>query len=264
MIVHNFDPVLIDLGFFQIRWYSIAYIGGIILGWVYAIKIIKKIQSNQYNFQSVTTENFDDLVSYLIIGIIVGGRLGYVFFYDFQFFIFNPVEIIKIWKGGMSFHGGLIGITLSIFFFSLKNKISFFVISDLVACAAPIGIFFGRIANFINGELVGRVTEKKIGVIFRHIDNLPRHASQIYEAILEGLLLFLILLFLKDKKKFLYQSGLLSSLFLILYSFFRFICEYYREPDAHIGLQYLNLSLGQIYSIFFFIIGSVIFFKKNK
>ena len=242
----------------DIRWYSVAYILGFILG----IQYIKYLNS-KYRL-NLNNNLINDFFFIAIFGVIIGGRIGYVVLYNPMYYFSNPLEIIKVWKGGMSFHGGLIGITLSIFFFSLKNKISFFVISDLVACAAPIGIFFGRIANFINGELVGRVTEKKIGVIFRHIDNLPRHASQIYEAILEGLLLFLILLFLKDKKKFLYQSGLLSSLFLILYSFFRFICEYYREPDAHIGLQYLNLSLGQIYSIFFFIIGSVIFFKKNK
>ena len=142
-------------------------------------------------------------------------------------------------------------------------KINFLIFSDLVACAAPIGIFFGRIANFINGELVGRVTEKKIGIIFKHIDNLPRHPSQIYEAILEGILLFLILFFLQNRKIFIYKSGLISSLFLIFYSIFRFICEYFREPDPHIGLQYFNLSLGQIYSIFFLIIGISLFLKKK-
>ena len=163
----------------------------------------------------------------------------------------------------MAFHGGLIGVILSTLLFSFKKKINFFIFSDLVACAAPIGIFFGRIANFINGELVGRITEKKIGIIFNHIDNFSRHPSQIYEAILEGLLLFLILFFIQNRKKTIYKNGLISSFFLIFYSLFRFICEYFREPDPHIGLQFFNLSLGQIYSIFFFIIGIVLFLKKK-
>ena len=170
---------------------------------------------------------------------------------------------MKVWKGGMAFHGGLIGIILSTLFFSFKKKINFFIFSDLVACAAPVGIFFGRIANFINGELVGRVTEKKIGIIFNHIDNIPRHPSQIYEAILEGALLFIILFFLQNKKILIYKNGLISSFFLIFYSSFRFTCEYFREPDPHIGLQFLNLSLGQIYSIIFFIIGIILFLKKK-
>tara|TARA_B100000427_G_scaffold321391_1_gene321915 strand:+ start:5915 stop:6409 length:495 start_codon:yes stop_codon:yes gene_type:complete len=164
----------------------------------------------------------------------------------------------------MSFHGGLLGITISIFLFSNKKKINFFKISDLVACAAPIGIFFGRIANFINGELVGRITDKKIGIIFKHIDNFPRHPSQIYEAIFEGFILFLILSILVFKKKLIYKTGLLSSYFLIIYSTFRFFCEYFREPDVHIGLYLFNLTIGQIYSIFFLIIGFVIYLKKNK
>ena len=164
----------------------------------------------------------------------------------------------------MSFHGGLIGVILSTFLFSLKKKTNFLIFSDLVACAAPIGIFFGRIANFINGELVGRITEKKIGIIFSHIDNFPRHPSQIYEAIFEGLILFLILFFLQNRERIVYKSGLISSFFLIFYSFFRFVSEYFREPDTHIGLQYLDLSLGQIYSLFFFIFGVILFLKKNK
>ena len=163
----------------------------------------------------------------------------------------------------MSFHGGLTGIIISIIFFSLKNKIKILILSDLVASAAPIGIFFGRIANFINGELVGRVTKSDLGIIFKHIDNNPRHASQIYEAISEGLLLFLILIYLRSKKKVMFNHGLISSFFLIFYCFFRFVCEFFREPDPHIGLQYFNLTLGQIYSIPFFILGLIIFFKKK-
>ena len=205
----------------------------------------------------------NDFFFFTIFGVIIGGRVGYIILYNPIYYFSNPLEIIKVWKGGMAFHGGLIGVILSTLFFSFKKKISFFIFSDLIASSAPIGIFFGRIANFINGELVGRVTEKKIGIIFNHVDNLPRHPSQIYEAILEGILLFTILFFLQNRKIFIYKSGLISSLFLIFYSLFRFICEYFREPDPHVGLQFFNLSLGQIYSIFFFIIGIIVFLKKK-
>ena len=234
-----------------------AYIIGFILG----IQYIKHL--NLKNNLNLSNDLINDFFFFTIFGVIIGGRIGYIVFYNPNYYFYNPSEIIKVWKGGMAFHGGLIGVILSTLFFSLKNKISFFIFSDLIACAAPIGIFFGRIANFINGELVGRVTEKKIGIIFNHIDNLNRHPSQIYEAILEGAILFLILFFLQNKEKIISKSGLISSLFLIFYSLFRFICEYFREPDPHIGLQYFNLSLGQIYSIFFFIIGIIIFLKKR-
>jgi len=211
----------------------------------------------------LSNDLINDFFFFTIFGVIIGGRVGYIILYNPIYYFSNPLEIIKVWKGGMAFHGGLIGVILSTLFFSFKKKISFFIFSDLIASSAPIGIFFGRIANFINGELVGRVTEKKIGIIFNHVDNLPRHPSQIYEAILEGILLFTILFFLQNRKIFIYKSGLISSLFLIFYSLFRFICEYFREPDPHVGLQFFNLSLGQIYSIFFFIIGIIVFLKKK-
>ncbi len=163
----------------------------------------------------------------------------------------------------MAFHGGLIGIIISTLILCKKKKINYLLITDLIACAAPIGIFFGRIANFINSELVGRVTNNKIGITFKNIDNLTRHPSQLYEAFLEGFLLFFILFFLKNKEVFNKKNGLLSSYFLIFYSLFRFICEFFREPDPFLGYQFLNLTIGQIYSIVFFIIGIFIFFKNK-
>jgi len=235
-----------------------AYILGFILGFQYIKYLNSKHKINLNN------NLINDFFFFSIIGVIIGGRIGYILLYNPNYYFYNPLEIFKVWKGGMAFHGGLIGIIISTFFFSLKKKISFFIFSDLAACAAPIVILFGRLANFINGELVGRITEKKIGIIFKHIDNFPRHPSQIYEAILEGFVLFLILLFFQNRERIIYKSGLVSSLFLIFYSLFRFVCEYFREPDPHIGLQYFNLSLGQIYSIFFFIIGILLFLKKNK
>ncbi|PPR35452.1 MAG: Prolipoprotein diacylglyceryl transferase [Alphaproteobacteria bacterium MarineAlpha6_Bin4] len=233
-----------------------AYLLGFILG-IFYIKFL-----NSKHKLDLSNDLINDFFFYTILGVILGGRIGYILLYNPAYYFYNPIEIIKVWNGGMAFHGGLIGVIISTLLFSLKNKSSFFIFSDLLACAAPIGIFFGRIANFINGELVGRITDKKIGIIFSHVDNAPRHPSQIYEAILEGLLLFFILLFYQDREKFVNRSGLISSLFLIFYSSFRFISEYFREPDMHLGLQIFNLSLGQIYSIFFLFIGIIIFLKK--
>jgi len=266
MIIHNFDPVLIDFGLFQIRWYSIAYITGIALGWIYAIKIINKTKNNQYNFQSITIEQFDKLITYLIIGVVVGGRLGYVFFYNFQFFFLNPLEILKIWEGGMSFHGGLFGVIVSTILFSKINKNNFFKLADLICCVAPIGIFLGRIANFINGELVGKITNVPWAVIFSTEENIGRHPSQIYEAALEGILLFIIINFLALNKKKLFQVGYISGIFLILYSILRIISEIFREPDVHIGYIYNYLSMGSFLSLFTLIAGFLVIFfnKKNE
>ena len=201
MIVHKFDPILIDWGLLQIRWYSIAYIFGILVGWIYATKIIKITKENKYNFKQVTKLQFDDMLVYLILGIIIGGRLGYIIFYNFNYYSQNLTEIFKIWQGGMSFHGGLLGVIISIFIYSERNKLSFFKFSDIVSCVAPIGIFFGRVSNFINGELYGKTSDLPWSVIFPNGGDLPRHPSQIYEAILEGLVLFLLINYFAIKKK---------------------------------------------------------------
>ena len=192
MILHDFDPVLIDLGFIQIRWYSIAYILGIILGWIYANKIIKNI-TIKHNFLAIKKKDFDDLIFYLIIGIVIGGRLGYVIFYNPKYYLNNLEEILMIWQGGMSFHGGLLGVIITTFLYSKKRQLSFFQLTDIIACCAPIGLFFGRIANFINGELYGKISDLPWAVIFPAGGNIPRHPSQIYEALLEGVFLFIII-----------------------------------------------------------------------
>ena len=194
MIVHNFDPVLIDLGLFQIRWYSIAYIVGIILGWIYSNKIIKEM-TKKYNFTLISTEVFDNLIIYLILGIILGGRLGYVVFYNFDYYSQNLYEILKLWEGGMSFHGGLLGVIIATVIFSKVNKINFLNFTDIIACAAPIGLCLGRVANFINGELFGKISTLPWAVIFPNAGNIARHPSQIYEAILEGVFLFILINF---------------------------------------------------------------------
>ena len=266
MLIHNLDPVLIDFGFLQIRWYSLAYILGILLGWIYANKIIKLTSNNKYNFVQASTEHFDDLIIYIIIGIILGGRLGYVIFYNLDYYVQNLSDIFKIWKGGMSFHGGLFGVTIATILFSKKNEINFFKFTDIISCVAPIGILLGRIANFINAELYGKITTVKWGIVFPGAGNLPRHPSQIYEAILEGVVLFLLINFLALKKEILYKPGFISALFLIFYSVFRIFSEIFREPDNHIGLLFNYLSMGTLLSLLTIIIGVfiILFIKKNE
>tara|TARA_Y100001970_G_scaffold193919_1_gene235747 strand:- start:1791 stop:2561 length:771 start_codon:yes stop_codon:yes gene_type:complete len=254
MFINNFDPVAIDIFSFEIRWYSLAYVIGILFGWIIAKKIF---------IQNIEIKNkFDDYITYLILGIILGGRLGYILIYNFNFYLNNPLDIFKIWQGGMSFHGGLIGIILASIIFAKKNNQDFFLYTDIVALVAPIGIFFGRIANFINSELYGSITNVPWAVTFIQVDNAPRHPSQLYEALLEGLVLFLILNYFKNK--FLDKPGLISGLFLIIYSVFRFFAEFYRIPDEQLGYIFLNLSMGQVISLIFMLSGLILFYFKNE
>ena len=253
MFINNFDPVAIEIFSLEIRWYSLAYILGILLGWYLA----KKFFVNK-NFKY----KFDDYITYVIIGLILGGRLGYVLFYNIDYYLINIFEIFKIWQGGMSFHGGVIGIIIATIIFSKKNDDNLFQYLDIVALVSPIGIFFGRIANFINSELYGHETSMPWGVQFIQIDNLYRHPSQIYEAILEGVILFILLLFFWNKEKF-KTPGKLSSLFLILYSTFRFIVEYFRVPDEHLGYLILDLTMGQLISFIFLIMGFSLYYFIN-
>ena len=255
MFINNFDPVAFQIMSFEIRWYSLAYILGIIIGWVLCKKIfIKNLDINQ---------KFDDYITYLIIGIIIGGRVGYVLFYNFNYYINNIFDIFKIWQGGMSFHGGLLGIIVASILFAKKNNQDAFVYTDLVSLVAPIGIFFGRLANFINSELYGKVTEVPWAVTFVQVDNLSRHPSQLYEAFFEGIILFILLLYFRNKN-FLAKPGLISGLFLIFYSVFRFCIEFFRVPDEQIGYLIFNLSMGQIISLVFIMIGTIVFYIKNE
>ena len=248
----SIDPVILSFGFVDIRWYSLAYIAGILIGLI-IIKRLNKIYGN-----SINSKNLDNFLFWAVIGIIFGGRIGYVLFYQLDLFILDPFYILEIWKGGMSFHGGLLGMILSIYLFCRKNKISFFYLADLVAVVAPIGLFFGRIANFINSELIGRPTDFYISVIYPNIDNLPRHPSQLYEALFEGLVLFIILIFYFYKTKKNKNYGIISGLFLSLYSLFRFNIEFLREPDLHLGLYFDFISMGQILCIPLFIFGVIL------
>jgi phosphatidylglycerol:prolipoprotein diacylglycerol transferase len=198
-----------------------------------------------------------------VIGIIIGGRLGYIIFYNFNYYINNFFDIFKVWEGGMSFHGGLIGIIVASILFSKKNNQDSFLYMDLVSLVAPIGIFFGRLANFINSELYGTPTDIPWAVTFIQVDNLSRHPSQLYEAILEGVILFIILMYFKNKD-YLKKPGLISGLFLIFYSLFRFFIEFVRVPDEQLGYLIFELSMGQIISLIFFVIGIILFYFKNE
>jgi phosphatidylglycerol:prolipoprotein diacylglycerol transferase len=252
----SINPVVMSLGFIDIRWYSLAYIFAFILGSI----IIKRLNSGSYRL--ISDDKIDKFFIWAIIGVILGGRIGYVFFYQTNLFFTKPTYILEIWNGGMSFHGGLIGMILSIYLFSLKYKIQFFYLSDLVSLVAPIGLFLGRISNFINTELYGRVTDFPLAIIYPLVDNNPRHPSQLYEAFFEGIILFLILLFYFSKKSKKYIIGTISGLFLIFYSIFRFLIEYLREPDYHLGFIFYNFSMGQLLCIPFLLAGLWIVVRK--
>ena len=255
MFINNFDPVAIQFFSIEIRWYSLAYVLGILIGWILSKRI--------FIFDKDIKEKFDDFITYLIIGIIIGGRLGYVLFYNYNYYSNNLFDIFKIWHGGMSFHGGLIGVIIISLWFAKKNNQNAFSYLDIVSVVAPIGIFFGRIANFINSELYGIETNLPWAVKFINVDNLFRHPSQLYEALFEGLILFLILIYFRNKG-FLKIPGLISGLFLIFYSFFRFVLEFFRVPDEQLGYLFLNLSMGQIISFIFIIIGIYLAITKYE
>ncbi len=253
MFINNFDPVALEIFSIEIRWYSLAYIMGIIIGW-YLAKV--------FFLNKSIKDKFDDYISYVIVGLILGGRFGYVLFYNLSYYLDNPLDILKIWHGGMSFHGGLIGIILASIIFAKRNNENAFIYMDIIALVAPIGIFFGRLANFINSELYGTITNVPWAVTFIQVDNFPRHPSQLYEALLEGLCLFLILIYFW--KKFSNKPGIISGLFLIIYSIFRFFVEFYRVPDEQLGYIFLNLSMGQVISLIFILSGAILFYFKYE
>ncbi len=255
MFINNFDPVAFSLFSIEFRWYSMAYVFGILIGWIVAKKFF--IRNDEIK------EKFDDFITFLILGIIIGGRLGYVILYNFDYYINNLLEIFKIWQGGMSFHGGLLGVIFATILFAKKNNHNPYIYLDVVSNVAPIGIFFGRIANFINSELYGTETSLPWGVKFLKIDNLYRHPSQLYEALFEGIFLFIILLYLRSKIS-MKISGLISAIFLIIYSIFRFVIEFLRVPDKQLGYIFFNLSMGQIISLIFLLIGIYLFYIRYE
>lgn len=249
MLFPNINPVIFSIGSFTVYWYSMAYVLGIIVGWFYAYKIIKKFKVG------VTASHLENFVTWAILGIVIGGRLGYVLLYNPIKYFSDPITILKTYEGGMSFHGGMIGLIISSYFFCHKYKINFLFLCDLLATISPIGLFLGRIANFINGELYGRVTKMPWGMIFPNSDLQIRHPSQLYEAFFEGIILLSILAYATFKYKTINIRGLNFAIFLILYSVFRIIIEMFREPDFHIGFIFNNLTMGQILSLPMLILG---------
>ena len=251
------DPVLVQIGPLAIRWYALAYIAGILLAWLYVRKMVSN--PNLWEGQSKPTiSEVDDFVIWATLGIIIGGRLGYVLFYNPVFYFSHPLEIPQIWKGGMSFHGGSAGIVVAILWFAKRKGLNFWQFFDMLAAAAPIGLFFGRIANFINSELWGRLTDVPWGFIVgdAHLETLlnpdqlvARHPSQLYEAFLEGLVLFLILFWLIYSKKKLSQPGYIGSAFIAGYGIFRIFCEFFREPDAQLGFLFAGTTMGMLLSV---------------
>lgn len=244
------DPVALDLGVWQLfglsvhpvlRWYSLAYLAGILIGWRYLMKLIARPGA------PMARRHADDMVFYATLGIILGGRLGYVLFYRPEFYFHDPVQILRIWDGGMSFHGGVIGTTLGILWMARKHKLDWLRVHDYVACCAPFGIFLVRLANFVNGELWGRPTDVPWAIVFPSGGDVPRHPSQLYEAGLEGLLLFFILWFLFWKTDARYRPGQLVGAFLLGYGLSRFAVEFFRQPDEHLTAFAVEtgLSMGQ-------------------
>jgi len=250
--IPEIDPIAFNIWFIAIRWYSLAYIFGILAALIFLKKANK-------NCQIMSKKAEEDWLTWAILGIIIGGRIGYILFYNFNFYIEHPLEIVKIWQGGMSFHGGLLGVIFAMFIFCKKNQINFLKLTDTLSVIAPVGIFFGRLANFINMELYGRVTNSEnYGFIFSAIDNQKRHPSQLYEAFFEGILLFIILFFLRKWQNISKKTGILSGIFIILYSLARIFVEQFREPDGHLGFIAYNITMGQILSLPILIFGLVI------
>ena len=246
----HLSPVALDLGFFQIRWYSLGYIAGILIGWWYLTRLLDQPGA------PMARRHADDLVFYATIGILLGGRIAYVLFYD-PWMLKDPVQALRIWDGGMSFHGGAIGVVCAILFLARRNGLSALRIHDYIACCAPFGLFFVRLANFANGELWGRITDVPWAVIFPNPDAgpFPRHPSQLYEAGLEGIVMFVVLSLLFWKTSARYRPGMLLGVFLLEYGCSRFIVEFFREPDVQLGLLPWGLSMGQTLSAPMILVG---------
>ena len=253
------DPVAISIGPFAIRWYALAYICGIVIGWIYARALIRseKLWSGP---APITSVQLDDFILWVTIGIILGGRTGYVLFYNPGFFIQNPAAILKLWEGGMSFHGGFLGCVAAVMLFALKNNISILSLGDITTAVAPIGIFLGRLANFIKGELWGRAADASVPwrmVFPDDAQHLFRHPSQLYEAALEGVLLFAILAVMV-RMGALKRPGLILGSFITIYALARITSEFFREPDPQLGFLWGGLTMGMLLSVPMIIVGTVL------
>jgi phosphatidylglycerol:prolipoprotein diacylglycerol transferase len=242
-----FNPIAVSIGPFAIRWYALAYIGGILLGWVYARAILKSERA-WGGPAPISLGDFDDFVLWITLGIILGGRIGYVLFYNLPFFIEHPLQIFELWTGGMSFHGGFLGCVIAVILFAHNRGLPIMSLGDIICTVEPIGQFLGRIANFINGELWGRPTDVPWAMVFPGAGPLPRHPSQLYQAGLEGLLVFIVLA-LMVRFGALKRPGLIVGAFAVLYGCTRIIGEFFREPDAQLGFLWGGLTMGMLLSL---------------
>jgi phosphatidylglycerol:prolipoprotein diacylglycerol transferase len=253
-----FDPVAISLGPIAIRWYALAYIGGIVLGWIYARALIKN-ERLWGGPAPISLAQMDDFILWVTVGIILGGRSGYVLFYNLPFFLQNPAAMFKLWEGGMSFHGGFMGCVVAVMWFARRNGISILSLGDIVTAVGPIGLFLGRLANFINSELWGRVTDASLpwGIVFPNGGPLPRHPSQLYEAALEGIVLFTILAVM-IRMGALRRPGLILGSFIAIYALARIASELFREPDAQLGFLWGGLTMGMLLSVPMIVAGAIL------
>ncbi len=255
MLYPHINPVLVHLGPFQIRWYGLMYVVGFVLAYMIMVRTARR---KRYN---LTREDIEDLLTYCIIGLILGARLGYCLVYNTLYYWHNPLEIVAVWEGGMSFHGGLVGVLVSGWIYSVKRNKSFWMLADLGAIAAPLGLFFGRIGNFINGELYGRVTHMPWGMVFPGAGPYPRHPSQLYEAFFEGVVLFLIIYRISKRRL---PHGVIFCCFLVAYGTIRFFLEFFREPDPQLGFILGPFTMGQLLCSIMIIFGMLLLQSRLK
>jgi phosphatidylglycerol:prolipoprotein diacylglycerol transferase len=249
------NPVLVTIGPFAIRWYALAYIFGILFGWFYARALIRR-DALWGGAPPLKVADYDDFIVWVTLGIVLGGRLGYVLFYNFPQFAAHPIEIFEVWKGGMSFHGGFLGCVLAVVLFGYVRGVSILSLGDVTCAVGPIGLFLGRLANFVNGELWGRPTDVPWAMVFPNGGPVPRHPSQLYEAALEGVVLF-VLLAIAIRMGALRRPGLIIGLFAMFYALMRSFCELFREPDVQLGFLWnTGLTMGMLLSIPLFLAGA--------
>ena len=252
------DPVLIELGPIAVRWYSLAYIAGLILGCMYIRHLARRMPG------LLSPDNAMDFMTWATVGVILGGRFGYILFYKFAYYLDDPIQMLYVWQGGMSFHGGFLGVVVAGILYTRRLEISALKFADLVACAAPIGLFFGRIANFVNGELYGRTSDVPWAMVFPGGGPEPRHPSQLYEALLEGLVLFVLVNLLWRREFVRNRPGFATGIFILGYAASRSIVELFRQPDAHIGFLMLGSTMGQWLSLPMVLVGLFLVIKSRK
>ena len=252
------DPVLVHIGPLAIRWYALAYLAGFILGWKYCLRLARQ------NPAGPEAKYYDDFLTWAVIGTILGGRIGYILFYQFGLYLSDPLEMFAVWHGGMSFHGGLLGVLIAALLFTRRHRLSFFAFVDVLACVTPIGLGLGRLANFVNGELFGRTTDVPWAVLFPRGGSMPRHPSELYEAALEGLALLLIMAWLASTPSLRARAGFLSGSFLVGYGSFRFFVEFFREPDPQLGFLFAGATMGQLLCLPMIAFGAILIARAMR